>query len=155
MPEVTLPVVPGMEGCHWPFRKANHEDWPRLLQLLLSGEPVRAGDAIGWLVDFAGPLEETLRIVWKVVTEGDHSLSRRGIEDEALEGVPTEARLRAPDSPAIEAARKAIMETVQDACGSTLSEALSVQARHCAEFMTTEPCRRGRIGAEYERIIAV
>ena len=22
MPEVTLPVVPGMEGCHWPFRKA-------------------------------------------------------------------------------------------------------------------------------------
>ena len=37
MPEVTLPVVPGMEGCHWPFRKTAPENWPKLLQLLLDG----------------------------------------------------------------------------------------------------------------------
>jgi len=31
MPEVTLPVVPGMEGCHWPFRKADPSDHKKLL----------------------------------------------------------------------------------------------------------------------------
>ena len=29
MPEVTLPVVPGMEGCHWPLRKVGSEQWPK------------------------------------------------------------------------------------------------------------------------------
>ena len=29
MPEVTLPVVPGMEGCHWAFRKVARDQHPR------------------------------------------------------------------------------------------------------------------------------
>ncbi|NIN73072.1 MAG: hypothetical protein GTO46_14320, partial [Gemmatimonadetes bacterium] len=49
MPEVTLPVVPGMEGCHWPFRKADHQHWPKLVELLLTGKTVKAGEAVGWL----------------------------------------------------------------------------------------------------------
>ncbi|MEE9190652.1 MAG: hypothetical protein V3U16_07770, partial [Candidatus Neomarinimicrobiota bacterium] len=59
MPEVTLPVIPGMEGCHWPFRKADSENWPKLVHLLLSGESVPASKAVGWLVDYAGPQEKT------------------------------------------------------------------------------------------------
>ena len=27
-------VLPGMEGTHWPVRKARRKDWPRLMELL-------------------------------------------------------------------------------------------------------------------------
>ena len=40
MPEVTLPVVPGMEGCHWQFRKVQTSDYGKLFDLLLTGKPV-------------------------------------------------------------------------------------------------------------------
>ncbi|HZD05978.1 MAG TPA: hypothetical protein VE173_13790, partial [Longimicrobiales bacterium] len=63
-PEVTLPVVPGMEGCHWPLRRAPREAWPRLLEMLLTGRPVAAREAVGWLIDAAGPLEEAVRMAW-------------------------------------------------------------------------------------------
>ncbi|HKQ58363.1 MAG TPA: enoyl-CoA hydratase/isomerase family protein, partial [Candidatus Eisenbacteria bacterium] len=63
-PEVTLPVVPGMEGCHWPFRRAPREHRPRLLRMLLTGETVRARDAVGWLVDHAASMEQALRTAW-------------------------------------------------------------------------------------------
>ncbi|MHC4652141.1 MAG: hypothetical protein ACYTES_14970, partial [Planctomycetota bacterium] len=76
MPEVTVPVVPGMEGCHWPFRKASSGDWPKLLRLLLSGRPVRAAEAVGWLADFAGPMDKALQCAWQAATGGDHGLKR-------------------------------------------------------------------------------
>ncbi|MBL7047322.1 MAG: hypothetical protein ISR95_06830 [Candidatus Marinimicrobia bacterium] len=155
MPEVTLPVVPGMEGCHWPFRKANREDWPKLLQLLLSGKSVAAGETVGWLVDYAAPMEEALQTVWKIVTEGDHGLQRRRIEEGVLKGIPLDVPLSDPDSPETEAARKAIMETVQNSCGVALPEALTIQARHSADFMTSDTCRRGVIGAEFSRVMTV
>ncbi|OGF58773.1 MAG: hypothetical protein A2Y62_09720 [Candidatus Fischerbacteria bacterium RBG_13_37_8] len=62
MPEVTLPVVPGMEGCHWAFRKTSPENYYKLLQMLLEGRFVKAKDATGWLVDYdyAGSMEEAL-----------------------------------------------------------------------------------------------
>ena len=47
MPEVTLPVVPSMEGCHWNFRKVKTADWPKLITLLLSGKSVKAEDTVG------------------------------------------------------------------------------------------------------------
>ena len=155
MPEVTLPVVPGMEGCHWPFRKANREDWPKLLQLLLSGKSVAAGETVGWLVDYAAPMEEALQTVWKIVTEGDHGLQRRRIEEGVLKGIPLDVPLSDPDSPETEAARKAIIETVQNSCGVVLPEALTIQARHSADFMTSDTCRRGVIGAEFSRVMTV
>jgi len=155
MPEVTLPVVPGMEGCHWPFRKANREDWPKLLQLLLSGKSVAAMETVGWLIDYAAPMEDALQTVWKIVTEGDHGLQRRRVEEGVLKGIPLDVPLPDPDSPGTEAARKAIMETVQNSCGVSLAEALTVQAKHSADFMTSDPCRRGVIGAEFNRVMIV
>jgi enoyl-CoA hydratase/carnithine racemase/3-hydroxyacyl-CoA dehydrogenase len=156
MPEVTLPVVPGMEGCHWPFRKTRSEDWPKLLQLLLSGRSVKAGEAVGWLVDYAGPMESALETAWKLASGGDHGLEERAIERGALDGVPQEvAGLEAGGGPATEAARKAIVATIQAACHASLADALALQAKHSAEFMTSSACRQGSVGAEYARTMLV
>jgi enoyl-CoA hydratase/carnithine racemase len=99
MPEVTLPVVPGMEGCHWPLRKAQAKDRTKLVSMLLTGTPVRAKDAVGWLVDFAGPMPQAMKTAWQVASNGDHGLKRRTVEQKALEapsaaGVPTARRTR-------------------------------------------------------------
>jgi enoyl-CoA hydratase/carnithine racemase len=152
MPEVTLPVVPGMEGCHWPFRKTGPEGGRRLLQLLLGGSPVKARDAVGWLIDHAGPTEEAIKVVWKIAAGGDSGVASRELNPDALDGIPTDVTgLPEADGPGTEAARKAILDCVRHACGSTLSDALSVQTKHSAGFMTTPHCRRGRIGAEHAR----
>ncbi|MBI5710663.1 MAG: hypothetical protein HZC42_10225 [Candidatus Eisenbacteria bacterium] len=151
-PEVTLPVVPGMEGCHWPFRKAGRDHWPKLLQMLLTGDSVKARDAVGWLIDYAGPLEEALRIAWKVAAGGDHALPRRALDAGALDRVPQDVSgMPAADGPAAEAARKAIVDCVRDSCRAPLSEALAIQAKHAAGFLTTTACREGRVGAEFAR----
>jgi enoyl-CoA hydratase/carnithine racemase/3-hydroxyacyl-CoA dehydrogenase len=156
MPEVTLPVVPGMEGCHWPFRKARSEDWSRLATLLLSGRSIKAGDGVGWLIDAAAPLDEALQIVWSVAKGEDHGLPKRELEEGALAGVPTGAPgLTAAANPETEAARKAIVECVTQACGATLAEALSIQAQHSAGFMASPACRKGTIGAMAKKTLAV
>src|SRR6185503_19752667 len=90
-PEVTLPVVPGMEGCHWPFRKAPRDSWPKLVTLLLSGAPVKAKNAVGWLVDAAAPLDVALGTAWALATGTDGGPKRRAIEKGALRDVPREA----------------------------------------------------------------
>jgi enoyl-CoA hydratase/carnithine racemase/3-hydroxyacyl-CoA dehydrogenase len=156
MPEVTLPVVPGMEGCHWPFRKAGSDDWPRLIQLLLTGRAVKASDAVGWLIDFSGSMEDTLQTAWEVASGGDHGLALRNLEQGALKGVPLEvAGLPAAGSPGVEAARGAIMACIIDACDATLFEALPAQAKHSAGFMVSSACREGVIGTDYTKTMAV
>ncbi len=156
MPEVTLPVVPGMEGCHWPFRKATPEQWPMLFALLLSGNPVSASDAAGWLIDFAGPLEDSLQTAWKLATGGDHGLSLRAVNEKAMEGVPSEVSgLPAADSPDHEAARAAIMKCIQDACGAPLADAVTIQAKHSGDFMVSSACKKGAIGADFMKTMAV
>lgn len=148
MPEVTLPVIPGMEGCHWPFRKAKTEDWPKIINLLLSGKSLRASETASWIVDFAGPMEECLQTAWKIVTEGQHGkIAKRSLNDQALKGIPLDITLPDSGDPALDKARKAIMDCIQESCGSPLSEAIIVQARHSAEFMSSRLCREGVIGA--------
>jgi enoyl-CoA hydratase/carnithine racemase/3-hydroxyacyl-CoA dehydrogenase len=155
MPEVTLPVVPGMEGCHWPFRKARPGDWPRLLNLLLQGRPVKAKESVGWLVDYAGSLEDALKVTWKIVTDGDHGLELRKLQEGALKNVPKEVSGLTPGDAATEAARKAILQDVSSSCGAAISEALDIQARHSAGFMSGTYCQKGSIGVEYTRTMAV
>ena len=155
-PEVTLPVVPGMEGCHWPFRKARRDDWPKLLQLLLTGRPVKAKDAVGWLVDYAGPLDEAIKVAWQVASKGDQGLKQRPLAAAALDSIPGEIRgLPEAESPGTEAARGAILECVRQSCGAPLGEALALQAKLAAAFLTSSACREGRVGAEYVRTMAV
>jgi enoyl-CoA hydratase/carnithine racemase len=156
MPEVTLPVIPGMEGCHWPFRKVESDDWGKVLTLLLSGQPVRASEAVGWLIDYTGSLEETLEMAWTLAAGDGGALRRRGVEDAGLTGVPTDVPgLPEADGEVGIAARTAMVECIQGACGSTLSEALELQARHSGAFMTSSACKKGEIGAQYTRTMAV
>jgi enoyl-CoA hydratase/carnithine racemase len=154
-PEVTLPVVPGMEGCHWPFRKARSEDWPELLRLLLSGRPVLASEAVGWLIDTAGSLEEAVTTAWMIASGGDHSVSQRQLASDALDGIPSESSSLSGAAPFTEEARRAIMSCIQASCHATLADALTTQSKHSAGFMVTEACRRGRIGTEYAKTMRV
>ena len=155
MPEVTLPVVPGMEGCHWPFRKADPSDHPKLLELLLSGRPVAAKDAVGWLVDFAGPMEDALKEVWLISTGGNHNLETRPLQKETVTVPVDVSGLTTVDNPLVETARKAIMDSILASCNVSLKEALEIQAKHSAGFMVTKACRKGAIGASAKKVLDV
>jgi enoyl-CoA hydratase/carnithine racemase len=156
MPEVTLPVVPGMEGCHWPFRKTGSESWPKMLALLLEGKFIKAKDTLGWLVDYAGSQEEAIQTVWKILNDGDHNIPRRKLNEQAIPNIPREiSGLSEADDSGLEAARAAIFKNVQEACNASLSEALDIQARHSAEFMVSSHCKKGQVGAEFTRTMKV
>ncbi len=156
MPEVTLPIVPGMEGCHWPFRKADRTHWPKLVRLLLEGSSVKARDAVGWLIDSAGPMHESLNTVWTLAT-GDTvpGISIRSLNVGKLEDIPADTDLAPSDNRATQAARQAIMESIRDCCGVRLSEAIGIQARHSADFIVTSHCRDGTIGGDFAKIMLV
>jgi hypothetical protein len=117
---------------------------------------VKARDAVGWLVDYAGSLEDAVKTVWKVAGKKDHGLAARTVERGALDGVPKDiSGLPDADSPTMEAARRAIMRCVDDACHVDLTEAITVQARRSAEFMVSADCRGGRVGSEYSKTMLV
>lgn len=155
-PEVTLPVVPGMEMCHWPFRKTNSKNWPKLLRLLLEGKPVKAGEAVDWLIDYAGSMDEALQMVWKIATDGDAILPLRKLKENNLKEVPSEVDgLSETDNPATIAARKAIFQSVRNCCEATLPEAITLQAKHSADFMTTPHCQNGAVGMEFKKTMII
>lgn len=151
MPEVTLPVLPGMEGCHWPFRKAPRNQWPKLVRMLLTGEPVAAGNAVGWLIDYAGPMQKSLETAWRLASSGTAGVEMRELEEGALQDVPADVGEPASDNPSVEAARKAMIQSIRDSCGAPLSAALEIQASHSADFFVTPFCRKGSIGVECSR----
>jgi enoyl-CoA hydratase/carnithine racemase len=154
-PEVTLPVVPGMEGCHWPFRKARQRDWPKLVHLLLSGRPVRARDAVGWLVDAAGPFPEALATAWTIARGQGTPVRRRHVRDGPLDVVTDVPGLPPVSASEIVAGRAAIAECIRRACGTTVTDAIDVQAALSADFMTSPACRSGRVGTEYAKTMLV
>jgi enoyl-CoA hydratase/carnithine racemase len=160
-PEVTLPVVPGMEACHWPLRRADAAGRRRILELLLTGRPVKAGDALGWLVDRAGPVDEALQAAWALASAsgtGDGGIDdgrrpvARGALDDIGDAVPT---VPPADSPQMEAGREAIMQCVRAATEVDLDEALTVQARLAADFLAGPVCRKGVVGREYAKVMGV
>jgi len=156
MPEVTLPVVPGMEGCHWPFRKTTRENWPKLLKMQLEGKPVKAKDAVGWLIDFAGPMDKSLQAAWKLVSGGDHGLRKRALAEGKLDGIPTDVPgLAEPENPGMAAGRKAIFDCIRASCGVPLSEALALQAKLSADFMTSPACKGGTVGDAASKAMSV
>jgi enoyl-CoA hydratase/carnithine racemase/3-hydroxyacyl-CoA dehydrogenase len=156
MPEITLPVIPGMEGCHWPFRKSQPDDWGKVLTVLLTGRAVRAPEAVGWLIDFTGSLEETLGMAWKLASGAANGLPRREVEGGPLSGIPTDVPgIPAADGEFGRAARDAMVGCIQRACGAELGEALELQARHSAGFMTSKAFKKGEIGTQYTKTMLV
>ena len=155
-PEVNLPVVPGMEGCHWPYRRSAKEHWPKITHALLSGEAVKARDAVGWLLDAAEPMGKALATVWGLANGTRKDIVRRGLESGALAGVPaTVATLAPADDPLVEAGRAGIVACMTASCGKPAAEALPLQAKLAAEFLASKACRDGRVGGEYARVMAV
>ncbi len=55
----------------------------------------------------------------------------------------------------MEAARKAIIETIKNSCNVDLKEAITIQTKHSAEFMSSDACKNGKIGAEFKRLMDV
>jgi len=156
MPEVTLPVVPGMEGCHWPFRRVEPKHWPRLLELLLDGRSVQASETVGWLADFVGGLNDVLQIAYTIASDGGHSLAMRGLEEGSLDGAAEPIpKLVTASGPGMEAGRKAILDTIRAATTCTLQEALDIQARHSGGFMISEACQQGVIGTAWKKTVLV
>jgi len=153
MPEVTLPVMPGMEGCHWPFRKAAARDRPRLVNLLLGGKSIPAKQAEGWLVDYAGGLEDALQKARAILDGSAAGIERRAIESGPVEVPGDTGGLSEAADDATAGARHAIMECIRAACGVPLGEALTVQTRHAAGFLVSELCRRGRVGNSRRQIM--
>jgi enoyl-CoA hydratase/carnithine racemase len=142
--------------CHWPFRKTNSKNWPKLLRLLLEGKPVKADKAVDWLIDHAGSMDEALQMVWKIAADGDGVLPRRKLKEDRLKDVPAEVNgLPESDNPATIAARKAIFESVRNCCDVTLSEALTLQAKHSADFMITPHCQNGNVGSEFKKMMVI
>lgn len=152
MPEVSLPVIPGMEGCHWPFRKVTPEQYPQLLRLLLTGKSVRGKESVGWLIDFAGSFEEIIKMAWKIASGTEHKLKKRAVVQDPLKNV-TKAlpKLDDEDDTMLEEARKAIIGCIQSSCNVALSEAISIQSKLSGNFMTTSLFKKGAIGSAYTK----
>jgi enoyl-CoA hydratase/carnithine racemase len=154
-PEVTLPVVPGMEACHWPFRRTGEDQWPRLVGLLLEGRPVTGAEAKGWLVDAAGPLEDVLSLAWALAS-GEGGVEKRSVTDTPLGHLAEAAPLPKPTGDAgRDAARRAIYDTVVASSQASLGEALTVQSQHSAAFFATAECRRGVVGSTWAKTTRV
>jgi enoyl-CoA hydratase/carnithine racemase len=152
MPEVTLPVIPGMEGCHWILRKTAPESWHKVLSLLLEGRSLKANNAVGWLVDYAGPLNDCIKTCWSIA-KGDASFVRREVNEKRLTGIPAEpAGLSPAVSPNMAAARQGILASIRDSCGAPLADALTIQAKHSAEFVMSSSFRTGAIYSTYAKV---
>lgn len=152
MPEVTLPVIPGMEGCHWPFRKVTPDQYPSLLQLLLTGKSVKAKESVGWLTDFSGSLDATITMAWNIASGAGHGLKKREVVQGNLPRVTTALPpLEGTEDLSLEEARKAILGCIDSACNAPLSEAISIQAKLSGNFMTTPLFKKGIIGSAYTK----
>ena len=149
-PEVTLPVIPGMEGCHWPMRKANKDNYIDILRMLLSGKPVKAKDSVGWMVDFAGNMEASIKMAWDIASGNNHGIKKRDLNEGSISNIPSEVPgLENTDDPTLTEARKAILNCVMDSCKAPLAEAIAVQSKFSGDFMTTKLCKKGVVGSAY------
>jgi len=152
MPEVTLPVIPGMEGCHWPFRKVKKENYNDLLKFILSGKSVKAKDAVGWLVDYAGTLEQSIKVAWNIATGKNNNITKRSFNSKRISDLPSDIKgLESTDDEILIQSRKAILNCITDSCNADISEAITIQSKHSGEFMTSKLCKKGVIGTAYTK----
>lgn len=151
MPEVTLPVIPGMEGCHWALRKTDGPGRQKLLRMLLTGKNERSINTVGWLADFSGPLADCLSTAWKLAHSKACGVAPRSLETGGFK-VALEGELPEAGNANASAARKALLDCIVESCAVPLSEALDVQSRHSAAFMAGPLCNAGVVGADAAKV---
>jgi hypothetical protein len=110
---------------------------------------------VGWLIDYAGPMQASLQMVWRLASCGAAGVTMRKLDEGVLKIVSPEADVPVSDNPATQAARKAIVDSIRDSCGTALSQAIDVQAKHNADFIVTSFCRKGSIGTEHRKTMIV
>lgn len=153
MPEVTLPVIPGMEGCHWVLRKTDKNNRSKMLEMLLHGQQINANQANGFLVDFSGTMNDCLAMTKKILLEGEKVLPKRVVEGEAIHDIANDIlKINLSEIPHVQAAQKEIADCVLAACATNVEDALLVQAKVSAKFMSGQLFRKGKIGSEYDKI---
>jgi enoyl-CoA hydratase/carnithine racemase len=156
MPEVTLPVLPGMEGCHWALRKCPESLRINVLHMLLTGKAVKASETVGWLLDVSGTMDQCLLKAWEIANKGAKAQAPRPFVETGFAMNSLEwAALEPTTDPALQGAREAIAACIDGACAVGLEQALPLQAKYSGEFMTTQLCRRGRVGSERDKIVNV
>ena len=74
---------------------------------------MKAKDAVDWLIDYAGPMQESLQTAWRLASGGAAGLTMRRLDEGMLKGIPADVGVSVSDSPATEAARKAILRSDQ------------------------------------------
>ncbi len=155
MPEVNLPVIPGMDGCHWLFRKTAPDAWGHVARMLLIGRPVEARNGVGWLVDFAGPLEDAIQTAWALAA-GTLAIARRNVASGALPDVLGELPgLEPAVTPAATEGRKAIVEAIRATTGVSLADAIPLQAKVAGAFFATPALKKGAIGSAHSKTVRV
>ena len=156
MPEVTLPVIPGMEGCHWPFRKMQQSDYPKFLNMLLTGKQVKAAKTTGWLTDFAGSTNDCIQMAWKIASGGNHGLQKRVLNENAIDNVSKDVpQFEDKGDVSLEIARKSIISCIKESCGTSLADSIGIQAKHSGNFMMTDQMKQGVVGSIYEKTYLV
>jgi hypothetical protein len=106
-------------------------------------------------VDAAGPIEEALRAAWAFATGSASGPARRPLAEGPLTGLPGDVDGLPPVEDAlVGAGRAAILDCVTRTCAVSAAEALDLQSRISAEFMTTKSCREGRVGSEASRVMS-
>jgi len=153
MPEVTLPVVPGMEGCNWSFRKTTAANYPKILKMLLTGKSLPAPDCQGWLIDYAGSLNDCLRKTWQIASGKDHSLPLRKLEKSGFDISAEGLDIPESGNKLTVAGRKAIFDGAKAACAADYNQSIDIQARHSAGFMVSKNCKKGAIGKNYQKTV--
>ncbi|OFY71524.1 MAG: hypothetical protein A3G23_04555 [Bacteroidetes bacterium RIFCSPLOWO2_12_FULL_37_12] len=153
MPEVTLPVVPGMEGCHWSLRKTKPELRQNIISMLMEGGSVKAQNSVGWLIDFSGSMEIALKKTWEIIGNGKEVLPFREVFSKPIENITFNGlKSDSSSNQNIMESRKAIADCIINSCNADLNDALTIQAKHSAGFMLSKLCRKGRVGSEYDKI---
>jgi hypothetical protein len=121
----------------------------------LDGKPIKAKDAVGWLIDYAGTIEDSIKICWQIAN-GEPILTFRTLITNPINDIPSEiSGLTKTENPSLIAARRAILDTVRESCAKPLTEALEIQSKHSAGFMTSNYCKSGVIGSEYSKTMEV
>ena len=85
--------------------------------------------------------------------KGTAVLPMRKVESNSLEKISFDENVFSSANGNGESVR-AIAKCIEDSCNAKLSEAISIQAKHSADFMVSKFCRNGIVGSEYDKVMS-